>query len=129
MFRNADIQFRYSEDVDHLTIYFRQATEGLIVESEPIDDDIIVDLDKEHKVVSIEFCRMGTVLGLHALDDMGTSVSDRRYISFNHNMHINKIFRPITISSIFSAKEDSLTVLFTFNETHTSLRENLLLII
>lgn len=82
-----------------------------------------MDLDKEHKVVSIEFCRMGTVLGLHALDDMGTSVSDRRYISFNHNMHINKIYRPIAISSIFSAKEGSLTVLFTFNETHTSLRE------
>ena len=55
------IRIVHSPDVDHVTLYFREITPGLIHKSYK-HDSIIIDLDQDEKVVSVEFCSMKNVV-------------------------------------------------------------------
>ncbi|KAJ3214956.1 hypothetical protein HK099_006601 [Clydaea vesicula] len=72
MLFRSDVVFRYSPDVDHLTIYFRKAKPGVIRESDPIDNDVIVDLDEKGKVVHMTTFRIPIVLSVNYDENLDT---------------------------------------------------------
>jgi uncharacterized protein YuzE len=63
----SECTYRYSGEEDVLKVYFTKATPCLIVEPED-EDGIILDWDKEHRIVAIEFLDASSLFDCHFFD-------------------------------------------------------------
>lgn len=80
----SDIVYRYDGKVDALTIYFAQATPGLISHSESDDDEIcIYDFTQSDELVSIEILDASRVLLCHFYNE-SNKIDNLRYGSNCH---------------------------------------------
>lgn len=59
-----------------LKVYFTKVTPGLVVESDD-EDGIILDWDKEHRIVAIEFLCASSLFACHFFDTANDSNGKR----------------------------------------------------
>lgn len=64
----SDFVYRYYWDDDTLKLFFERAVPGLITESETFQPGLVVDYDKEGRIVAVEICRASKVLACDLVD-------------------------------------------------------------
>jgi len=65
----ADVQYRYFPDTDALKLYFIRTVPGLIQNTDFLNDNILVDLDKNERIVVLEIKSVSSLLACDLVDE------------------------------------------------------------